>query len=92
VFTVISTSTAITNLINQVKALRLDKASEKSLLTELQLAQGDVAANRKASALQNMQDFVNLVNGMRGKKISTASADALIASAQTIVNSIQASP
>ncbi len=91
-FTVISTSTAITNLVNRVKALRLDKTTQKSLLAELQAAQGDVTAGRKASALQNMQDFVNLVNAQRGKKISTANADSLIADAQTISASIQASP
>jgi alpha-tubulin suppressor-like RCC1 family protein len=91
-YTVITASAAITNLINRVKSLRLDKASERSLVSELTLAQGDLAAGRKTSALTNMQDFVNLVNGMRGRKINTANADALSADAQTIIRSIQASP
>ncbi len=91
-YTVITANAAITNLINKVKALRLDKASEKSLVNELTLAQGDLAAGRKASALTNVQDFINLVNGMRGRKVSTATADTLVADAQTIIRAIQASP
>lgn len=91
-YSVISASTAITNLSSQVTSLRLDKNVERALLAKLQLAQGDLAATRKSAAIQNMNEFIALVNSHRGRKISNTNADALIANAQLIVASISASP
>jgi Regulator of chromosome condensation (RCC1) repeat len=91
-YAVDSADTALTKLISQVNALGLDKNTTKSLVSQLQNAQSNLARNKKAAAIDRLSAFVAQVNSLRGTKIATAAADALVAYASLIIASIQASP
>ncbi len=91
-YSVISASTATGNLITQVNALNLEKNTAKSLVSLLQNVQADLAKNNKAGALDKLNSFISQVNAQRGKKISSSDADKLIAAANLVIQSIQATP
>jgi hypothetical protein len=88
-YTVISASTATSNLTIQVRSMGLGNL-ENPLLAKLRAAQADLAAGNRAGAIADLTNFINQLNAQRGKRITSAQADALIAVANQIIQSIRA--
>ncbi len=74
----------ITALEATVTSFRLDRATDKSLQSRLQLALADLGTGDVTGACVAMQDFIVLVNGKASKKLTPAQAAALTASATGI--------
>jgi hypothetical protein len=71
-----------------VDGLGLPAAVEQGLLDKLAAAQKQIDQGRVVPARQVLLAFVAQVNGQRGKALTPARADALIAEAQRIVAAI----
>jgi autotransporter-associated beta strand protein len=84
--TVLSFAQATTNLVNQVTAANLDHGIENSLLSILDAAIDSFNRGDNATGANQLAAFANHVRAQRGKKISVALADTLIADAQRIIN------
>jgi hypothetical protein len=83
----------IADLIASVKALKLDKGTENSLLQKLNNAQKNVTNGKTATACGQLADFISQVTALKGKKIIPASAaDNLIKEAQEVRSSLGCSP
>jgi hypothetical protein len=80
----------IQSLIDEVDSLGLPKGQENSLVAKLQAALASVQRGNEGSAIGQLGAFINEVKAQRGKKIASADADALIASAQQIIQEISA--
>jgi hypothetical protein len=87
-YTVISATTGITNLITQVRALRL-RTLENPLVVKLRAAESALTAGNATLAIANMNDFITLVQSQAAKGIRPADAAALIRAAQALIQSIQ---
>jgi hypothetical protein len=74
----------ITDLEVTVASLGLDRGTEKGLQSRLQLALTDLGAGDVTGACAAMQDFINFVSSKTPKKVTSAQAAALIASATGI--------
>lgn len=83
-----SIAAQIQNLINQVESLGLPKGQENSLEAKLRSALASVQRGNENSASGQLGAFINEVQAQRGKKIPSADADALIASAQQIIGEL----
>ena len=75
-------------VIEQVTDLNLPQGIENSLDAKLDAAMkllDDINANNDVAAINTLEAFINAVEAQRGKSISEADADALIAAAQEII-------
>ena len=71
--------------------LNLQNGIENSLDVKLDAALQalvDINANNDVAAVNSLQAFINAVEAQRGNKIPAADADALIAAAQAIIDSL----
>jgi len=75
----------IQNLIDQVESLGLPKGQENSLEAKLRAALASAQRGNANSASGQLGAFINEVQAQSGKKIPSAAADALIASALQII-------
>lgn len=78
----------IQGLIAQVTSLGLPKGTQNSLRVKLNAALASVNQGNNASARGQLGAFINEVSAQSGKKITAASAAALIAEAQAIIASL----
>jgi hypothetical protein len=79
----------LVELAQDVIALNLQQGISNSLDSKLQAAMqalDDINENNDVAAINTLQAFINAVEAQRGSKISEANADALITSAQEIIN------
>jgi len=79
---------AIRQLIEQVEALDIHHGIKNSLIVKLNAAVKkleDANESNDSMAINSLGAFINEVEAQRGKKISEADADALIAAAQQII-------
>lgn len=79
----------VAELLEEVAGFGLPSGIENSLMAKLQAsmqALDDINENNDAAAINTLQAFINAVEAQRGNKISEADADALIASAQEIID------
>ena len=74
------------DLLAKVRSLKLAKGIENSLLVKLGNAQQKLDAGNTGAALNGLQAFINEVEAQRGKAISVADANALIAAARNIIS------
>jgi len=80
-----------TNLIVQVGTLNLQVGIENSLDSKLSAALsalGDQNQANNVAAINDLNAFINACQAQRGKRISTQDANALIAAAQSIINTL----
>ena len=76
---------------DQVETFNLQQGIENSLDAKLDSALNalsDVNQNNNQAAINSLQAFINAVNAQRGSKITNEQADALVAVAQAIINSL----
>ncbi len=81
----------LAGLIQQLRALDLEQGLSTALETKLNTAQRvftDGTKRNDAAAVNALNAFVNSVKAQRGKKIAQADADALIAAAQQMIDSL----
>ncbi len=69
----------------------IDSSLQNSLTGKLDNAQQKLAQGQTNAAANELQAFINQVQAQRGKKISIAAADDLIAQAQAIIAQLQTS-
>ena len=84
---------AIEQVIQNVISLNLRVGIEKSLDAKLDAASRaltDVNQNNNVAAINSLQAFIGAVEAQRGKLISVADADALIAAVQAIIAQLAA--
>jgi hypothetical protein len=74
----------LTALYNAVK----NTAPGKALGNKVKQIQAYVAANNKAGACTGLNDFINLVNAQKGKKLTNAQVTSFIAQANAIKTSL----
>jgi hypothetical protein len=86
--TVITYAQATTNIQTQVDNAGLDHGTQNSLDSQLQAATASFNKGNTTAGTNQLQAFINNVNAQRGKKISAALADMLIAEAQRIINAV----
>jgi hypothetical protein len=82
----------IGDLIQDVLDLNLQQGIENSLDSKLQTAQSildDLRDNNDGAAIEKLNAFVNEVEAQRGKEISDADADDLIASTRIILELLE---
>jgi hypothetical protein len=75
----------LSDLIAYVNALTLDSWTKVSLLSKLTAAQSALAAGNPQGALSALQDFINASLAQKGKKLTAAQANRLIADATRIM-------
>ncbi|HEY6778658.1 MAG TPA: FG-GAP-like repeat-containing protein, partial [Thermoleophilaceae bacterium] len=75
-------------LIEAVEALGLPRVPERSLLAKLERAQRSLARGNTAGACRRLAAFANQVAAQSGKKIPPAEAEALIADALALRESL----
>jgi len=87
-----SWSTAATptvlDLVIKVEGLDLPKGIEQGLSAKLDTTQKKITQEQYTPARNTLKAFINQVTAQRGKALTTAQADDLIATAQKIINSI----
>ena len=74
-----------------METFNLQQGIENSLDAKLDSALNalsDVNQNNNQAAINSLQAFINAVNAQRGSKITNEQADALVAVAQAIINSL----
>ncbi len=69
----------------------IDSSLQSSLTSKLNNVQQKIAQGQTGAAANQLQAFINQVQAQRGKKISIAAADDLIAQAQAIIDQLQTS-
>ena len=79
---------ATEDLVSEVEALDLPHGTENSLVSKLQAAIDSLDRGQENAAANQLSAFINQVEAQRGKKISDAEADALIAAAQAIIDAL----
>jgi hypothetical protein len=90
-YTVITPSDATVNLIDEVESLNLQQGMDTSLdviLDAALQALDDLSQNNDVAATNALEAFINAVEAQRGKKVTNAEADTLIAGAQAIIDAI----
>jgi hypothetical protein len=75
-------------IIEEVEEMDLPQGVEDSLLSVLEAALHSIDTGNERAALQQLQAFIRMVEGMRGIKLTDVEADALIAAAQEIIDSL----
>jgi len=83
------------DLIAMVQGLagpKLDPGVRNALLVKLQLALASINTQNKAIACQALQDFINLVNAQKGKKIIPASQATLLIDEATRIRAVLGCP
>jgi len=78
-------------LITQVEGLNLQQGIDNSLDAKLDAvvrALDDLNQNNDVAAINSLESFINAIEAQRGNKIPEADADALIATAQQIIDLI----
>ena len=78
----------IDTLIASVEGLDLPTKLEHDLLKKLNGAQNDLAAGKTTKACDKLASFIKIVSNERNKKIPAADADALIAEAEAVRESL----
>ncbi len=86
--TVKTPAETLKDLITNVDDLGLPKGIEQGLLAKLDTAQKKIAQEQYTPARNALNAFMNDVNGQRGKSLTPAQADELVATTQQIINSI----
>lgn len=89
-----SPANMIAGLVGDVIGLNLQKGITNSLDSKLDSALNaleDLNTNNDVAAINSLQAFINAVQAQRGNKIPEADADSLIASAQAIIDLLNAS-
>ena len=86
--TVQTPAEATTDLITRVESLELSSGIENGLTSKLDNAIEKLNKGNERTAVNQLNAFINQVKAQRGKKIPTEEADALIAMAQRIIESI----
>ena len=76
-------------LIETIRTWNLPKGTENSLTSKLQNAIQSLENGQQNAAINKLNAFINEVKAQSGKKLTNAQADALIAEAQRIINTIQ---
>ena len=79
----------VNDIIQDVLELNISEGISNSLDAKLQSSLGaldDLNENNDVSAVNNLYAFINAIQAQRGKKISEADADAMIESAQMIID------
>jgi len=79
---------AVRDLITKVDGKGLPKGIEQSLLAKLNVAEKKITQEQYTPARNTLKAFINEVNAQRGKALTTAQANDLIATAQRIINAI----
>ena len=82
----------IDNLIDDIEELVLPKGIANSLTSKLDAVTAKLEQGKDQPAMNLLGAFINHCNAQRGKKISNADADDLIAAAQAIIDAIQGGP
>ena len=78
----------VRDLIIKVDGLGLPKGIEQSLLAKLNVAEKKIAVEQYTPARNTLKAFINEVTAQRGKTLTPAQANELIATAQRIINAI----
>jgi len=78
----------VQDLINKVDGLGLPKGIEQALLAKLDTAEKKIIQEQYTPARNTLNAFINQVNAQRGKTLTSAQANDLIATAQRIITSI----
>ena len=76
-------------LIETIKTWNLPKGTEKSLVSKLEDAIHQLEMGNENGAIHKLMDFMDQVEGFRGKKLTDAQADYLLSEAQRIIDLIQ---
>ena len=79
-----SPTTATTNLQSTLDGYNLPSGTSTALNAKLRVALDAIASGDTASACQALRDFMNQVNALAGKKLTSAQAQELIDAATTI--------
>jgi hypothetical protein len=85
--TVITPEQATLNLITEVELIGLEDGPENSLVSKLDNAIKSIT-NDRPSAFGQLDAFINECEAQRGKTLTAVQADALIAEAQKIIDSL----
>lgn len=80
---------AVQDITDEVKALPLKPTVEKPLVAKLNGATRAFERNRDKAGINELKAFTQQVKAQRGKKIKTADANSLIASAQELIKIAQ---
>ena len=75
-------SEALSDLKTQVKSLKLPGGVENGFTSKLDAALKALEKGNRKTAINNLNAFINHAQAQRGKKVTAAQADALIAGAQ----------
>ena len=88
IVTVQTSVEATQDLISDIEELNLPKGTENSLVSKLEAAINSLDKGQENAAINKLNAFINQVEAQRGKKITDEEADALIAEAERIIDSI----
>ena len=86
---VTSVGGAVEALKNDIQAMDISAGTKQSLTNKLNAAQSSCAAGNTNAAINQLNAFINEVNAKRGKELTNAQADDLIARASAISNAIK---
>jgi len=87
----LTTSNAVTSLIYNIEDMDLEHGIENSLVSKLSNMLKSLGKRRENAAVNQLQGFMNQVEGLRGIKLTNEQADELIENAQGVINLIQQS-
>jgi hypothetical protein len=88
----LDTVAGLESVIDSLPADALSPQAESGLMAKAQSALASVAAGRSSTAVNQLGAFINHVEAQRGKKISPAAADSLIAYARSVIARLEAAP
>jgi hypothetical protein len=74
-------------IIEDVEEMDLPQGVEDGLLAVLEAALNAIETGNERAALRQLQAFMRMIEAFRGIKLTDEQADALIASAQEIIDS-----
>jgi hypothetical protein len=86
--TVITPTQATQDLSTTVKGMGLNTGVEDNLLSKLDAALGLMDKGKTNGASRKLSDFIDYANAQSGKKLTEEQADALIATAQWIIDNL----
>ncbi len=78
----------IESVIEDIEEMGLNEGIENSLISKLENAQKSLDKGQDNAAVNQLNAFINEVEAQRGKKLTDAQADELIAAAQSIMGNI----
>ena len=82
-------SAQVHTLIDRVTAYGLHRGLTNALNVKLQAAVASWSRGQSGAAFEQLRAFVNQVNAQRGKKVTTAQADELLAAVQEIMDALE---